>query len=70
MPDQSFGYVPTPAIVAPIEFTLPRETYAQLGGHLGAVTPLDAVVEEFKSAARHTSARNDNPWPLQQQGKG
>jgi hypothetical protein len=25
--------VPTPAIVAPIEFTLPRALYEQLGGH-------------------------------------
>ena len=27
MPGNAFGYVPTPAIVAPIEFTLPRALY-------------------------------------------
>ena len=70
MPDQSFGYVPTPAIVAPIEFTLPRNTYIELGGHTSAIIPLDRVVAEFKETARHTSARQDNPWPLQQQNKG
>ena len=64
MPDRSFGYVPTPAIVAPIEFTLPRDTYAALGGHVDAITALDAVVAEFKDTARHTAARHDNPWPL------
>ena len=35
MPKGSFGYVPTPALVAPIEFTLPRALYERLGGHAG-----------------------------------
>ena len=33
MPDNAFGYVPTPAIVAPLEFTLRRDEYRALGGH-------------------------------------
>ena len=33
MPANAFGYVPTPALVAPIEFTLRRADYAALGGH-------------------------------------
>ncbi|MEC8728745.1 MAG: 6-hydroxynicotinate reductase [Candidatus Puniceispirillales bacterium] len=33
MPDQAFGYVPTPAIVAPLEFTITKEDYIALGGH-------------------------------------
>ena len=70
MPNQSFGYVPTPAIVAPIEFTLPRSTYAELGGHMDAITPLHLIVDEFTRAARHITARSDNPWPLQRQDKG
>ena len=37
MPEGSFGYVPTPALVAPIEFTLSREDYAALGGHLESI---------------------------------
>ena len=36
MPKLSFGHVPTPAIVAPIEFTLPRALYAAPGrAHAG-----------------------------------
>ena len=31
MPTRSFGYVPTPALVAPIEFTLRVSDYAALG---------------------------------------
>ena len=37
MPKNAFGYVPTPAIVAPIEFTLPRALYERLGGHAGEI---------------------------------
>ena len=34
MPDKSFGHVPTPALVAPIEFTMRLEDYRGLGGHI------------------------------------
>ena len=34
MPDNSFGYVPTPALVAPIEFTMSWKTIARLAGTL------------------------------------
>jgi hypothetical protein len=44
MPERSFGYVPTPAIVAPIEFTLPLADYAALGGHMDEVRSLTDVV--------------------------
>jgi len=44
MPSNSFGYVPTPALVAPIEFTLRLADYAALGGHMKAVQPIDRVL--------------------------
>ena len=40
MPKNSFGYVPTPALVAPIEFTLTRDDYKALGGHMDHITPV------------------------------
>jgi len=40
MPDRSFGYVPTPALVLPIEFTMPLESYAAMGGHMKHVVPV------------------------------
>ena len=46
LPENSFGYVPTPAIVAPIEFTLRLDDYAALGGHVDEVRPLEEVVAE------------------------
>ena len=46
MPENSFGYVPTPAIVAPIEFTMRREDYAALGGHMASIVPLADVLKD------------------------
>jgi hypothetical protein len=62
MPENSFGWVPTPAIVAPIEFTMRRADYAALGGHVDRVRPLADIVER----ERHRVAQWDaaNPWPL------
>jgi 6-hydroxynicotinate reductase len=62
MPDNSFGYVPTPAIVAPIEFTLRLEDYRVLGGHMADVVKL----EDVQGAAERRSVAHvrDNPWPM------
>ena len=40
LPKGAFGYVPTPALVAPLEFTLPRSEYLALGGHGDAIQSL------------------------------
>jgi len=59
MPDGSFGYVPTPALVAPLEFTLPRADYAALGGHADQIRALDDILDaggeygsEFRAVAK------------------
>jgi len=44
MPDRAFGYVPTPALVAPIEFTLPRADYAALGGYASRAVRLEDIL--------------------------
>ena len=44
LPRNAFGSVPTPALVAPIEFTMPRDAYKTLGGHMEEVTSLAEVV--------------------------
>ena len=46
MPTASFGYVPTPALVAPIEFTLRREDYQALGGHMDEIEHVSDVINE------------------------
>jgi hypothetical protein len=62
MPENAFGYVPTPALVAPIEFTLKLADYATLGGYVDQVRSLESLVNDERR--RHLSARGDNPWPL------
>ncbi len=55
MPDNSFGYVPTPALVAPLEFTLTRAEYRALGGHDEAARDIADILEhggEYGCAAR------------------
>jgi hypothetical protein len=61
MPDNSFGTVPTPAIVAPIEFTMRLADYAALGGHVASVIPLTDVLER---AAKRVISQDMNPWPV------
>jgi hypothetical protein len=43
LPAGAFGYVPTPALVAPIEFTMRLSDYAALGGHMDHVRPLASL---------------------------
>ena len=44
-PGNAFGHVPTPALVAPLEFTLRRDEFRALGGHDDAVRGVDDVLE-------------------------
>jgi len=61
MPDNAFGSVPTPALVAPIEFTLRLSDYAELGGHMASVVPVEQVLRGER--LRATPWQPDNPWP-------
>jgi 6-hydroxynicotinate reductase len=73
MPDHSFGTVPTPAIVAPIEFSMRLDDYRALGGHMA---PVRSVADALARGAWHadgapTARRFEalpavNPWPLGQ----
>ena len=72
MPANSFGSVPTPAIVAPIEFTLRLADYQALGGHMAYVRPLAQVLatggwhaDGAPAARRFIAPVAGNPWPLQ-----
>jgi hypothetical protein len=62
MPEKSFGYVPTPAIVGPIEFTMRLDDYAALGGHMDRVQTLDDVLASPR--VKGEPWRASNPWPL------
>ena len=62
MPAMSFGSVPTPAIVSPIEFTMRLDDYRALGGHIDRVQRLEQVIAS--GAWRTVDAAAGNPWPL------
>jgi hypothetical protein len=62
MPENAFGYVPTPALVAPIEFTLTLTDYAKLGGYVDHIRSLPSILSD--DSRRHVLARDNNPWPL------
>jgi 6-hydroxynicotinate reductase len=71
MPDNSFGTVPTPAIVAPIEFSMRLDDYRALGGHMDFVRTLQDVLAHgaWHNDGAPTGRRTDalipaNAWPL------
>jgi hypothetical protein len=66
MPENAFGYVPTPALVAPIEFTLKLSDYATLGGYMDHVRPLSSItsINRDEESRKRIAARPENPWPL------
>jgi 6-hydroxynicotinate reductase len=49
LPENAFGYVPTPALVAPIEFTMRLDDYAALGGHVDYIRPVEEIIGERAS---------------------
>lgn len=73
MPDNSFGTVPTPAIVAPIEFSMRRDDYEALGGHMAHIFSLAQALERgawqddgAPLARQWLTLDAANPWPLGQ----
>ena len=64
MPDHSFGYVPTPALVAPIEFTMSRQEYVALGGYVDHIRSLDEALRSGGRALKPMAWQGNNPWPL------
>ena len=46
LPDNAFGYVPTPAIVAPLEFTVRRSDYLALGGYEEEIRSVETATRE------------------------
>ena len=61
MPRNAFGYVPTPALVAPIEFTLRLSDYAALGGHMDYVRPLSSLTSDTEVRNAPVVLKKDKP---------
>ena len=67
LPDNAFGYVPTPALDGPIEFTMRLADYRTLGGHVDKVRELASVEG---GAVQVTDWHADNPWPFDRMDAG
>jgi hypothetical protein len=66
LPENAFGYVPTPALVAPIEFTMRREHYVALGGYENEIRSVEDVLAkggEYFNDRRARPAPRGNDWP-------
>ena len=62
MPDNAFGYVPTPALVGPIEFTMRLADYQALGGYMESIRDFAQATETVQKRVTEWSPRN--PWPF------
>lgn len=60
MPQGAFGYVPTPALVAPIEFTMRVSDYDAMGGYMDEIRRVDEI--ELNEARKVPAS--DQPDPL------
>ncbi|HLY58942.1 MAG TPA: 6-hydroxynicotinate reductase [Stellaceae bacterium] len=67
LPENAFGYVPTPALVAPIEFTMTLEDYAALGGHVDHIRPVESLRPDY---GQTVGPSEENPWPLEPSSPG
>jgi len=68
MPDRSTGYVPTPALVFPIEFTMRLDEYRLMGGHMKQIVPVEQVLADQRKKA--VAPHAENPWPMNLPGGG
>lgn len=65
LPANAFGHVPTPALVAPIEFTMRRSLYEICGGHVDDALRVEDVISSFSTSARiEPWHATDLPWPV------
>lgn len=49
IPEGSFTWVPTPASVCPMEVTMLRQTYEEIGGYVEAIKPVEEIMKETKT---------------------
>ena len=59
LPPGSFGYVPTPALVAPIEFTMRVEDYATLGGYVDEIRKVSDIDTASARKVRQSESQPD-----------
>ena len=46
VPPNVFSWIPTPCTVVPLEFTMEKETFDEIGGYPGVIKPLEVILRE------------------------
>jgi len=46
VPPKAFTWIPTPCTVTPLEFTMEKKTFDEIGGYPGVVRPLSLILKE------------------------
>lgn len=67
VPSGAIGWVPTPGVLAPIEYTMTKETYARIEGHLESLRSRRSVTEERECQtidSREPLRDGRNPSPV------
>ena len=49
MVEEPFNYTASPAVIAPIEYTITKEKYEAIGGHMQAIRPREEVLREGRT---------------------
>ena len=57
MPSESFSWVPTPATVVPLEFTMERSTFAKMKGYVELVKPYGKLIKKIRTEAMRRRKR-------------
>ncbi len=60
VPKGAFGYVPTPALVGPLEFNLSRANYLSMGGHMDQIVTLEKTLQR---GGEHPTSAELRSWP-------
>ncbi|UCG70571.1 MAG: 6-hydroxynicotinate reductase, partial [Thermoplasmata archaeon] len=58
VPLKAFTWIPTPCTVAPVEFTMEKKTFDEIGGYPGVMKPLNVILNEVDHE-RETQDRRD-----------
>lgn len=49
---KAFTWVPAPATIAPVEYTMPLEKYKEMGGHIQYIKPLKDFLKDLKDQSK------------------
>lgn len=49
MVEEPFNYTASPAVIAPVEYTITKEKYEAIGGHMQAIRPREEVLREGRT---------------------